>query len=143
MYRKILQKLVFVLALALASVLLFGTLACETAPKDITFKNELSVPINIYFSRADDDEWSDSPTAVHVRSGSSVGIGFSQIDSESGKRFDIGAIDGASMNYDVHDTVLYTGDLVVLSGDTQSAVYTITRADGTVTELNAYIHPKD
>lgn len=123
----------------LCAAAILTMIACEAAPKDFSFKNELNTPVNIYFSRSDDDEWSDKPTAENVRSGGEVGISFEKIDSSSGKKFDIGAIDENSINYDVYEVVLVSGDIVALTGDSSSAKFIITHEDGTQTEFSALI----
>ncbi|MBR3298393.1 MAG: hypothetical protein IKI64_04235 [Clostridia bacterium] len=128
-----------ILAVLLAAAALAVLAACEPVSNDISFKNELKVPVNIYFSRADDDSWSDKPTAVNVVSGAETGIAFSRLDSASGKRFDVGAIDENGMNYDIYDVVLIEGDLITLSGDESEAHFTITHSDGTSTVLSAHI----
>ena len=127
------------IAFLLVSAALFALTACEAVPKDISFKNELNVSVNIYFGRSDDDEWNDKPTAENIRSGGEIAFGFSKLDSASGKKFDIGAIDENSINYDVYDVVLVSGDTVTLSGDAGGAKFTITHSDGTKTELPALI----
>ena len=124
--------------LLLVSAALLALVACEAAPKDIGFKNELSVSVNVYFSRSD-DEWNDKPTAENIKSGGEIGIAFSSLDSVSGKKFDIGAIDENFMNYDVYDVVLVSGDTVILSGDASGAKFIITHSDGTKTEFSALI----
>lgn len=116
-------------------------IGCETAPKELHFKNELETAVNIYFSSASEDDWSEKPTRIGVRSGDRVGLSFSDFDGVSGKMADIGAIDENSINYDIYDIVLIDGDLIVLSGDANEARFTITHSDGTMSTYLAIIKP--
>lgn len=117
----------------------FSLCACDSSPKELQFKNELDTTVNVYFSSAADDEWSDKPTRIGVRSGAQFGLDFSDFDGSSGKKTDIGAIDENSVNFDVYEVVLNEGDLIVLSGSESDAVFTITHSDGTSSTYAAMI----
>ena len=124
--------------LTLSSLFVFS--ACESGPKQLQFKNELETRVNIYFSRAIDDEWSEKPTATGIGSGASIGLNFSDFDGAAGKKTDIGAIDENSVNYDIYDVVLEIGDSITLVGSSSAAQFVITHADGSSTSLTAHIN---
>ncbi|MBR5949786.1 MAG: hypothetical protein IKZ82_14260 [Clostridia bacterium] len=132
----------FLAAILLLSAI-FSLYGCESAPKELQFKNELKTTVNIYFSNALDDDWSDKPTRTGIRGGAQVGLNFSDFDGASGKKTDIGAIDENSVNYDIYDVVLIRGDLIVLTGDENGARFVITHSDGTSSIFSAIIKPSD
>lgn len=134
------RRLAFLTLVIVSFAFVLGTLACESVRVEIEFKNELNRTVNVYFSRSDDDDWSEKPTRFNVKSGSQIGLMFSDFDGSSGKKTDIGAIDEQLVNYDVYDVVIEEGDVVTLRGSESGAEFVITHLDGTETVLSAVIY---
>lgn len=132
------------LALILVCLMLAAMLsACGDAKEsDLTFTNNLSVSLdNIYLSLADSDEWNEPVASGVVTSGSSIGIDFSKVGEGAGPgTYDFGVIDENAMNYDLYEVELKAGDKIALSGNAESAIYTITHADGSKESYDALIY---
>ena len=128
-------------ALLLALALLFTLCACSSKPaEDVAFTNNLSAVIHsLYISSSTEDEWSDPLNYAKLSVGSTIHIDFEKFAGE-GVNYDIGAVDENNMNYDVYDVPLAIGDKLALSADGDTAILTITSADGTVTTYEGYAY---
>ena len=128
-------------AILLALALLAGLCACSSEPaEDVTFKNDLTTVIHsLYISPSSEDEWKDPLNYAKLSVGSSIHIDFEKFASE-GSTYDVGAVDENNLNYDIYDVPLAIGDTLALSANGETAILTITAADGTVTTYEGYTY---
>ena len=134
------------LCILISALLFAGLIACgDTTPPDLTFTNGLSTVVhNVYVSPAEQEDWNDPVSISKISSGSTIEFDFSKIEEGAGPGiYDLGAIDENAMNYDAYEVPLAVGDKIDLSGSSDSAVYTITHADGATDSYDAYIYPNE
>lgn len=101
----------------------------ETGEKNtvsIVLKNGLGTTLDeVYLNSADAGNW-DQPAASAVGHGESA-----ELDLDFGiSLFDIGTIDENGVNYDAFGVRLADGDSILLTGDWESGIFTVTHADG-------------
>ena len=131
---------VFALLLTLVLALCLMTACGEGSTSELSFENKLSTTIdNIYISDVNSDSWGDPVNLAKVNSGHSIQFDFSKFNGQPGT-YDIGAIDENAMNYDIYEVPLAIGDQISVSGNSSSATYTMTHADGTSDQYDAYIY---
>ena len=123
------------IALLLAAVLLLALCACSSKPsEDVVFQNDLPTVVHsLYISPVTEEEWADPVNYARLSPGSSIHIDFERFAGD-GAEYDIGVVDENNMNYDVYNVPLAIGDKLALSADGETAILTVTSADGSSTE---------
>ncbi len=111
-------------------------LGCDGKEYELHFKNQTGATLdNVYFSAVEKDSWGDPVTKDRLSDGSTIGFDFERLGGVPGV-YDVGAIAGDGLCYDVYDVPLAVGDTLILGPKTtidgiESTTLTVTHADGT------------
>ena len=134
------KKLISILV---AVLLLAALCACGSSEPDeeIAFRNDTGTPIDgFYISSSSNDEWGDSLNFAKVSAGSTIHIDAECLTDGPGAAYDIGAIDETGFGYDIYEVPLNIGDTIALSADGETAIVTVTGADGSTAEYTGYAY---
>lgn len=129
------------IAILLAVLLMVGLCACgESNAEDIAFKNDLDSELHgVHITDSSESEWGDPLNYAKLSAGSTIYIDFAKFAGESGL-YDIGLIDGNSVNYDVYEVTLNIGDKVTISGNADGATLIVKSADGSEKSYDVIIY---
>ncbi len=126
-----------VLSILIAVLMIAALCACssESAKEDsICFRNEVGAGMDgFYISSVNSEEWGDKLNYARVSDGNSIYIDADKLTDGSGALYDIGTIDENGMAYDVYEVPISIGDTIAISVDGDTAIATITSADGVST----------
>ena len=110
--------------------------ACRGSGKsELSFKNDVQAALHqVFISPSDSLEWEEDSQVnlARISPGSTINFNFDRFKGHAGGTYDIGTYDVNRINYDCYEVVLKEGDSIVLSGNENAAVFTVTHADGTV-----------
>ncbi len=128
--------------LLLALTLVLALCACGSG-EDVVFRNDLDSKIHsVYISPISDEEWSDPLNYAILNVGSSIHIDFEKFSGDSAY-YDVAAVDENNMNYDIYDVPLSIGDTLAMSADGETAILTVTSADGSTNTYEGYAYNAD
>ena len=125
------MKRIFAVVLVVL-VICLALVSCGKAKQtDLSFTNKLStVAHSVYISHESESEWGDPINNARVSSGSTIYFDFDKLGNYGPGMYDVAVVDENNINYDVYEVTLAKGDNITFSASGETAIVTVTGADG-------------